>query len=73
MKKDKKEELKTIYDDFKTTMKAVVGDFESVIAKHKFLLIISFLAFLLYRNKQLTVEQFVKSLEKKLLQNGNND
>ena len=27
---EKKEELKTIYDDFKTTMKAVVGDFESV-------------------------------------------
>ncbi len=66
----KKEALQGIYEDFRTTMKAVVGDFESTIGKHKILLIISFLVFLAYRNKQLTVDQFVKSLEKKLLKDG---
>ena len=66
----KKEALKSVYDDFKSTMSAIVGDFEETIGKHKFLLIISFLAFLLYRNKQLTVDQFVKKLEKRLLSSG---
>lgn len=67
---EKKESLKGVYEDFKGTMSAIVGDFEEVIGKHKFLLVITFLAFLLYRNKQFTVDQFVKSLEKRILNNG---
>ena len=66
-KDSKKEFLKDMYEDFKSTMKVVLGDFEETIGKHKLLLIFSFLAFLLYRNKQFTVDQFVQKLEKKLL------
>jgi len=58
--------LKKLYVDFKETLASVFGDAENVVTKHKLLLIIAFIAFLLYRNKQFTIEQFVKRLEGKL-------
>ena len=63
-------QLKTVYDDFKVTMGAIFGDFEETIGKHKFLLLLSFLAFLFYKNRELTVDHFVKRVEKKLLGDG---
>jgi hypothetical protein len=58
--------LKELYGDFKTTMGEVFGDAESIFKKHKLLVIIAFIGFLLYRNKQFTIEQFVNKLEEKL-------
>jgi len=58
--------LKQLYTDFKSTLTSVFGDAENVVSKHKILVIVAFIAFLLYRNKQFTIEQFVQRLEGKL-------
>jgi len=58
--------LKGLYTDFKNTMTSVFGDAEEVFKKHKLLIILAFFAFLLYRNKQFTIEQFVKKLEERI-------
>lgn len=58
--------LKGLYGDFKATMSEVFGDAEDVFRKHKLLVIIAFIGFLLYRNKQFSIEQFVNKLEDKL-------
>jgi hypothetical protein len=59
--------LKGLYGDFKTTMTEVLGDSGEFIMKHKVLLILAFLAFLLYRNKMFSIQRFVDELEKRLV------
>lgn len=58
--------LKEMYGDFKETMTEVLGDAGKFILAHKFLIALAFIAFLLYRNKQFTIAQFVKKLEDRL-------
>ncbi len=63
--------LKKMYGDFKDTMTEVFGDTGKFVLQHKFLIGIGFIAFLLYRNKQFTIGQFVSKLENRL--KGNRD
>ncbi len=58
--------LKGLYGDFKGTMGEVFGDAEGVWSKHKLVVIGAFVLFLLYRNKQFTISQFVEKLEGRL-------
>jgi hypothetical protein len=58
--------LKNLYADFKETFSTVLGDGEEVWKKHKLLVILAFLGFLYYRNKQFTIGDFVKKLEDKI-------
>jgi len=66
---EKKKEIqfmKNLYGDFKGTMGEVFGDAKETWFKHKVLIIIAFVAFLIYRNKFFSIEGFVKKLEERL-------
>jgi len=58
--------LKKLYEDFKETMGAVLGDGKEFVFKHKVLIAVAFIAFLIFRNKQFSIEQFVRKLEERL-------
>jgi len=58
--------LRGLYQDFRDTMGDAFGDAGSVWKKNKLVIIIAFVAFLLYKNKQFSIEQFVKRLEDKV-------
>lgn len=55
--------LQNLYKDFKGTLGEALGDAGETFKKHKVLVIIAFLVFLLYRNKQLSISNFVKKIE----------
>lgn len=58
--------MKRFYNDFKEVTGEVFGDAEATFKKHKLLLILAFLGFLYYRNKQFSIAQFVEKLEKSI-------
>jgi len=58
--------LKNLYEDFKETMGETLGDAGDTFKKHKLLIIVAFLAFLYYRNKQFSIGQFVQKLEDRI-------
>ena len=58
--------MKKLYGDFKDTMGVVLGDTKEFVFKHKILIAIAFIAFLIFRNKQFSIAQFVRKLEERL-------
>lgn len=58
-----------LYQDFKKTFKEVLGDAGEVWEKHKLLIIIAFIAFLIYRNRALSIKNALKELEERLKEN----
>lgn len=58
--------LKKIYEDFKVTMAEVLGDSKDFVFKHKTLLVIAFILFLLFWNKRFTIKQFADELVERL-------
>ena len=58
--------IKELFADFKDTLTEALGDTGVFIKKHKLLLVIAFLGFLWYRNRQFTIGGFVKELEKRI-------
>lgn len=58
--------IKDIYSDFKETLTEVLGDTGQFLIKHKVLLFIAFIAYLIYINKQFSIERFVNKLEERL-------
>lgn len=63
-------EMRGMYDDFKETLSAVVGDSGDFAKKHKWMFIIGFLLFLWNRNRTFTIDGFVKKLEDNLAGGG---
>ena len=58
--------MKKFYREFKDVTGEVFGDAGETLKKHKLLLMLAFLGFLYYRNKQFSIAQFVEKLEKRI-------
>ena len=58
--------LKNLYEDFKETFGEVFGDAGDLWGRHKLLVIVAFLGFLYYRNKQFSIAEFVEKIENKI-------
>lgn len=58
--------LQNLYGDFNKTLTDIVGDTGKTLKKHKVLVLLAFLGFLYFRNKQFSIAEFVKKLEERI-------
>lgn len=59
--------MQNLYGDFKKTFGEVFKDSKDTWSKHKVLIMLAFLAFLLFRNRTYTIDGFVKKLQDTIL------